>query len=58
LEESAYPQRARLSMVLAAARSVDSAAVAADAAARGLSGPAVGDALHAARVRAVDLVLA
>jgi tRNA nucleotidyltransferase (CCA-adding enzyme) len=58
LEESAYPQRARLSMVLAAARSVDSATVAADAAARGLSGPAVGEALHAARVRAVEVALA
>ena len=58
LEESAYPQRARLAGVLAAARGVDSAAVAADAAARGLSGPAVGDALHAARVRAVEQALA
>ncbi len=58
LKESAYPQRARLAGVLAAARSVDSAAVAADAAVRGLSGPAVGDALHAARVQAVELALA
>jgi len=55
LEESAYPQRARLLRVFDAARSVDSAAVAADAASRGLSGPAVGEALHAARVRAVEL---
>jgi tRNA nucleotidyltransferase (CCA-adding enzyme) len=58
LEESAYPQRARLSAVLDAARAVDSAAVAADATARGLSGPAVGDALHAARVSAVEQALA
>ena len=54
LEESAYPQRARLLAVLDTARSVNSAAVAADAAARGLSGPAIGEALHAARVLAVE----
>ena len=54
LEDSAYPQRARLLGVLATARSVDSTAVAADAAARGLSGPAIGEALHAARVLAVE----
>ena len=54
LEESAYPQRARLLAVLDMARGVDSAAVAADAAARGLSGPAIGEALHAARVLAVE----
>jgi tRNA nucleotidyltransferase (CCA-adding enzyme) len=54
LEASAYPQRARLLAVLAAARGVDSAVVAAEAAARGLSGPAVGEALNLARVRAVE----
>ena len=54
LEESAYPQRARLLAVLDTARSVNSAAVAADATARGLSGPAIGEALHAARVLAVE----
>jgi tRNA nucleotidyltransferase (CCA-adding enzyme) len=58
LEASPYPQRARLLKVLAAAREVDSAVVAAEAAARGLSGPAVGEALHAARVRAVEHELA
>ena len=53
LEESAYPQRRRLGRALELARSVDSAAVAAQAAARGLSGPAVGEAIHLARANAV-----
>ena len=53
LEESAYPQRRRLGRALELARSVDSAAVAAQAAARGLSGPAVGEAIHQARANAV-----
>jgi tRNA nucleotidyltransferase (CCA-adding enzyme) len=53
LEESAYPQRARLGRALELARSVDSAAVAEQAAARGLTGPAVGDAIHQARANAV-----
>jgi tRNA nucleotidyltransferase (CCA-adding enzyme) len=57
LHESAYPQRARLLNVLDVARRVDSAAVAAGAAARGLTGPAVGDALAAARVQAVAQAL-
>ena len=53
LEESAYPQRARLGSALELARSVDSAAVAERAAVRGLSGPAVGEAIHQARVDAI-----
>ena len=53
LEESAYPQRRRLGHALELARSVDSAAVAAQAAACGLSGPAVGEAIHLARANAV-----
>ena len=53
LEESAYPQRERLGRALELARSVDSAAVAEQAAARGLTGPAVGEAIHQARARAV-----
>jgi tRNA nucleotidyltransferase (CCA-adding enzyme) len=39
--------------VLALARSVDSAAVAAAAAERGLTGPAVGEAIHQARVNGI-----
>ncbi len=54
LEASPYPQRARLLNVLGMAKRIDSAVVATEAAARGLSGPAVGEALHAARVRAVE----
>ena len=57
LSESAYPQRERLSRALALARGVDSAAVAAQAAARGLSGPALGEAIHASRVQAVAVRL-
>jgi tRNA nucleotidyltransferase (CCA-adding enzyme) len=53
LEEQPYPQRARLQRSLALARAVDASAVAADAVARGLAGPAVGEAIHAARVKAV-----
>jgi tRNA nucleotidyltransferase (CCA-adding enzyme) len=58
LDDSPYPQRARLLAVLGAAQAVDSAAVAAQAAARGLSGPAVGAALAAARLAAVERSLA
>ena len=53
LGEAAYPQRARLARALAIARAVDTAEVAAQAAARGLGGPAVGAAIQAARVEAV-----
>ncbi|MGP1630670.1 MAG: multifunctional CCA addition/repair protein [Giesbergeria sp.] len=53
LEESAYPQRTRLLSALAAARAVDTAPVAAEAAARGLKGVQVGEQIHAARVRAI-----
>ena len=54
LEDAPYPQRARLLGALRLAATVDAAAVAADAAARGLSGPAIGAAIVAARVRAVE----
>lgn len=53
LEEKPYPQAEHLRRVLAAARSVLTASVAAEAAARGAQGKAVGDAVHAARVHAV-----
>jgi tRNA nucleotidyltransferase (CCA-adding enzyme) len=58
LEDQAYPQRARLSGVLALARAVDSAAVSSAAAARGLRGAAVGDALRHARIHAIEAGLA
>ena len=58
LEEEPYLPRPRLLKVLDLARSVDSAAVAADAAERGLSGPAVGEAIHAARANAIAAGLA
>jgi tRNA nucleotidyltransferase (CCA-adding enzyme) len=53
LEESAYPQRERLAQVLRLALAIDTSAVAANAAARGLKGPALGEAIHAARAAAV-----
>ena len=52
-EESAYPQRPRLPAVLAAAQSVVTREIAAQAAARGQSGPQVGALIHQARVEAV-----
>jgi tRNA nucleotidyltransferase (CCA-adding enzyme) len=58
LEEEPYLPRPRLMKVLDLARSVDSAAVAAEAAARGQSGPAVGEAIHAARANAIATGLA
>nr|MDQ2736227.1 multifunctional CCA addition/repair protein [Pseudomonadota bacterium] len=53
LEDSAYPQRTRLLEALRRVEAVDTTAVAADASARGLAGPAVGAAIHAARVDAL-----
>ncbi len=58
LEETAYPQRARLMQALAWATGVDTAAVAADAIARGMKGPAIGGAVHDARIAAVSRGLA
>ena len=57
LGESAYPQRARLRAAQAAALGIDSAAAVEQAAARGLTGPALGEAVREARVRAVAEVL-
>ena len=53
LSEAPYPQRERLGRALEIALGVDSAAVAAEAAARGLRGAALGEAIHAARAQAV-----
>lgn len=52
-EESAYPQRPRLLAVLAAVQSVVTREIAAQAAAKGQSGPQVGALIHQARVEAV-----
>ena len=53
LNEAPYPQRVRLGHALAVVRSVDAAALAAQALANGVSGPALGAAIHAARVEAL-----
>ena len=58
LSETPYPQRARLARVLALAGSVDTDAVAEEASARGLRGPALGEAIRAARVHAIEAGLA
>ncbi|WP_137918389.1 multifunctional CCA addition/repair protein [Hydrogenophaga sp. 2FB] len=53
MDEQSYPQRERLAQALASARSVDTAAVAAQAQADGLTGEHVGKRIHKARIAAV-----
>ena len=53
MEEQAYPQRARLQQALTLARSVSTAAVAAQAHAAGVSGTQVGERIRLARIAAV-----
>ncbi len=57
-ERTPYPPSDRLAGALAAAQAVDTTAVAAEAAQRGLGGKAVGEAIHAARAQAVAQALA
>jgi tRNA nucleotidyltransferase (CCA-adding enzyme) len=57
LEEKPYPQRDRLLGALAAARSVDTAAIAAQARERGLLGDQIGQQIQQARGQAVAQVL-
>lgn len=57
LEERAYPQRERLMSALAAARSIDTAAVAAQARERGYDGDRIGEEILRARKHAVALAL-
>ena len=58
LEESPYPQRQRLGDALLAVQSVATNLIAANAASAGVSGPKVGEMIHAARVKAVAAWLA
>ena len=53
LEDKPYPQRTRLTEALRRVEAVDATAVAAAATARGASGPAIGQAIHDARVEAL-----
>jgi tRNA nucleotidyltransferase (CCA-adding enzyme) len=53
-EDAPYPQRARLREALDIALAVDASAAAAEAMARGLEGPKVGEAVRAARLRALE----
>ena len=57
-EEAAYPQRARLGAALVAVQSVATSVIAARAASAGVTGPKVGEMIHAARVKAVAQWLA
>lgn len=57
LGEQAYPQRPRILAALAAAQTVVTAQVAEAASAQGLTGPAIGAAVHAARVAQVKALL-
>ncbi len=57
MDETPYPQRERLAHALASAQSVDTAAVAAQAQAEGLTGERVGKRIHKARVDAVALAI-
>jgi tRNA nucleotidyltransferase (CCA-adding enzyme) len=52
--DAPYPPRARLLQALERASGVETAAIAAACAERGLEGPAIGREIHAARVRAVE----
>jgi tRNA nucleotidyltransferase (CCA-adding enzyme) len=54
LEDQPYPQRARLQAALDQALSVVTAEVAAQAAAQGRTGPAIGEAVAAARTQAIE----
>jgi tRNA nucleotidyltransferase (CCA-adding enzyme) len=54
LQDSPYPQRARLLKVLAAAQAVETHQLAMQAQAEGRSGPKIGEAIHKARVKAVQ----
>ena len=56
-EDEAYAQGPRLALLLKAALSVDSAAVSAQALAEGLTGPAVGARIDAARLAAIAAAL-
>jgi tRNA nucleotidyltransferase (CCA-adding enzyme) len=53
LEETEYLPRKRLLQALQVVQGVDATRIAAEAAERGLAGPAIGAAIHAARIDAV-----
>ncbi len=58
LQEEPYPQRPRLLEALRRVQATDATAVAEGATGRGLAGPAIGEAIHAARVEAVRAFVA
>jgi len=58
LEDSPYPQRARLLAALAAAQGVATASIASEAQQHHAAGPQIGEWIHRARIRAVATALA
>jgi tRNA nucleotidyltransferase (CCA-adding enzyme) len=56
-EDAPYPQRQRLNAALQAVLAADVGAAVAAAQARGASGPAIGAAVHQARVTALEAAL-
>jgi tRNA nucleotidyltransferase (CCA-adding enzyme) len=58
LQDRAYGPATRLPPLLQAALNIDTTSVAAQAASRGQTGPAIGDAVRAARASAVHAALA
>jgi len=57
LQDTPYPQRARLAGALRIAQDVDTRSVSAQALERGLKGPAIADAIRRARVEALAIAL-
>jgi len=55
--EADYPQRTRLTRALQIVASVDTTSIAAELQEKGLAGPAIGDAIRAARTRALQAAL-
>lgn len=56
LSDAAYPQRERLQAALDTALAVDATSIAADLMARSVSGPAIGAAIRAARLSALEAI--
>ncbi|OGA97889.1 MAG: multifunctional CCA tRNA nucleotidyl transferase/2'3'-cyclic phosphodiesterase/2'nucleotidase/phosphatase [Burkholderiales bacterium RIFCSPHIGHO2_12_FULL_69_20] len=57
LEDAPYPQRERLAAALAAALAADAHGASAEAAAAGLSGPAIGERVRAVRIAAIEAAI-
>jgi len=56
-EDAPYPPRDRLGAALRTVQAVDASAIAAELAARGITGPAIGEAIRQARIKALETML-